>query len=55
MIRKMAVTLFFFVVVVFWSKNDFLVLDLMIEVGDGEILICSDVDDDHDTLESSSH
>ena len=48
-------TLFFFVVVVFWSINDFLVFDLMIAVGDGEILICSDVDDDDDTLESSSH
>ena len=47
-------TLFFFVVVVFWSKNDFLVFDLMIKVGDGKILICHDVDDDKDTLESSS-
>ena len=37
------------------EQKDFLVFDLMTEVGDGEILICSDVDDDDDTLESSSH
>ena len=37
------------------EQKDFLVFDLLTEVGDGEILICHDVDDDHDTLKSSSH